>query len=118
MDQAVCAAGGRCVRDLVGPNPSFKNADYLFPSDNVVAELKSLEKDLLSDPTVGEKMHVLYNDWIDKGNDVPIIFGEGILRTDQIPVECNQEVIRIFKSRLESAVLRRANHQIRDTKKI
>jgi hypothetical protein len=116
MDQAVCAAGGRCVRDLVGCNVSFKNADYLFPSDNVVAELKSLEKDLLSDPSVGEKMHVLYNDWINKGYDVPIIFGEGILRTDQIPAECAQEVIRIFKSRLESAVLRRANRQIRETK--
>ncbi len=116
MDEAIRAAGGRCVRELVGANPSFDNADYLFPIDNVVAELKSLEKDFLRDPTVGEKMHVLYNRWVDEGKDVPIMYGEGILRTDQLPIECARELIGIFKDRLEGTVLRKANRQIRETK--
>ena len=116
MDEAVIAAGGRCVRDLIGVNPPFDNADYLFAADNVVGELKSLEKDFLSDPTVQKKMHILYNRWVDEGKDVPIVFGGGVLRTDQIPIECARELVAIFKDRLESAVLRKANRQIRETK--
>jgi hypothetical protein len=73
MDQAVRAAGGCCVRDLVGPNPCFENADYLFQGDNIVAEFKSLEKDFLSDRTVSEKIHILYNRWVQEGKDVPLI---------------------------------------------
>jgi hypothetical protein len=116
MNKAVCAAGGRCVRDSVGSNPTFNNADYVFPSDNVVGELKSLEKDFLNDPTVHEKMHVLYDRWVDESKDVPIIYGEGLLRTDQIPVECARELIGIFKDRLEGSFLWKANRQIRETK--
>jgi hypothetical protein len=117
MKKAVCAAGGRCVRDLVGPNPTFDNADCVFPSDNVVGEVKSLEKDFLNDPTVHEKIHVLYNRWVDAGKDVPIIYGQRILRTDQIPVECSRELIGIFKDKLEGSFLWKANRQIRETKK-
>jgi hypothetical protein len=116
MDQTVLAVGGCCVRDLIGHNPSFDNADYLFQRDSIIAELKSLEKDFLGDPTVHEKMHVLYNRWVDDGKNVPLIYGEGILRTDEIPVECARELLSIFKDRLESGVLRKANRQIRETK--
>ena len=116
MDEAIRAAGGRCIRELVGANPPFDNADYLLESDNVIAELKSLEKDFLSDPTVSEKMHGLYNQWVDDGKDVSIMYGEGILQTDQLPIECARELIAIFKDRLEGTVLRKANRQIRETK--
>jgi len=116
MDAAVRATGGQRIRELVGVNPSFDNADYLFPKDNVIAELKSLEKDFLSDSAVGEKMRELYNRWVDEGKDVPSIYGAGVLQTDQIPVECARELINIFKDKLESRVLRKANRQIRDTK--
>jgi len=117
MDRAVVAAGGQRVRDSVGVNPPFYNADYVFVKDNVIAEMKNLEKNFLSDPAVADKMHHLYNRWIDEGKDVPIMFGESILRTDQLPVECARQLIEIFKDRLESSVLRKANRQIRETKK-
>jgi len=116
MDQAVRAAGGQRVTKLVDVNPSFDNADYVFPEDNIVAELKSLKNDFLSDPAVGVKMHELYNRWLDEGKEVPVIYGEGVLRTDQLPIECARELIGIFKGKLESAVLRKANRQIRETK--
>ena len=116
MGQAIRAADGQRVTELVGVNPSFDNADYVFPEDNIVAELKSLEKDFLSDPAAGDKMHELYNRWLDEGKDVPFIYGAGVLRTDQIPVECARELIGIFKNKFESAVLRKANRQIRETK--
>jgi hypothetical protein len=116
MDDAVRAADGQHVREIVGVNPSFDNADYLFATDNVVAELKSLEKDLLTDPTVKEKLHNLYNRWIDEGKDVPVILGEGILRSDQLPIECAREIVAIFKDRIEGTALRKASRQIRETK--
>jgi hypothetical protein len=116
MDDAIRVAGGRRVRELVGPSPPFDNADYLFPSDNVVAELKSFEKDFLSDSTVTEKMHILYNRWFNEGRGIPFILGSGVLRTDQLPLECARELVGIFKDRIESTVLRKANRQIRETK--
>jgi hypothetical protein len=116
MDRTVCAVGGQRIRELIGVNPSFDNADYVFPSENILVELKSLEKDFLNDRTVYEKMHILYNRWVDEGKDVPIVYGEDILRTDQIPAEYARELIGIFKDRLESSVLRKANRQIRETK--
>jgi hypothetical protein len=116
MDDAVRAAGGQCVREVIGANPSFDNADYLFANDDVVAELKSLEKDFLTDPTVKEKLHKLYNRWIDEGINVPAILGEAILYTDQLPIQCAREIVAIFKDRIEGTVLRKANRQIRETK--
>src|SRR5437899_7806865 len=101
MDQAIRAAGGQRITELVGVNPSFDNADYVFPKDNIVAELKSLEKDFLSDPAVADKMHELYNRWLDEGNEVPIMYGRGVLRTDQLPIECARELIGIFKNKFE-----------------
>lgn len=117
MDRAVRAVGGCRVRELVGVNPPFDNADYLFDNDNVVAELKSLETDFLGDPSVRDKMDAYYNRWIDEGKDAPIIYGGGVLRTDEVPIECAREFMDIFKDKLESGVLRKANRQIRETKK-
>jgi hypothetical protein len=117
MDEVVCTVGGQRVREIVGDNPPFDNADYLWMKDRIVSEMKNLEKDFLIDPAVSDKMHEMYKCWLDEGKDVPINYGEGILRTDQIPVESARELIGIFKGKLESGVLRKANRQIRETKK-
>jgi hypothetical protein len=37
------------VSDLVGPSPSFKNADYLNSQDRIVVELKIIDKDYFSE---------------------------------------------------------------------
>jgi hypothetical protein len=116
MDEVVCATGGQRAREIVGDNPPFDNADYLWSKDSIVSEMKNLQKDFLTDPAVSDRMHEMYNRWLDEGKDVPIMYGEGVLRTDQLPVECARELIGIFKDKLESAVLRKANRQIRDTK--
>jgi len=116
MDEVVRAVGGQRVREIVGDNPPFDNADYLWMKDRIVSEMKNLEKDFLSDPAVSDKMHEMYNRWRDENKDVPIMYVERVLRTDQLPVECARELIGIFKDKLESAVLRKANRQIRDTK--
>jgi hypothetical protein len=116
IDEVVRVVGGQRVRELVGENPPFDNADYLFTKDNIISELKDLEKDFLSDPTVNDRMQEMYNRWLDEGKEIPTMYGEGVLQTDQIPVECARKLMGIFKDKLESAVLRKANRQIRETK--
>jgi hypothetical protein len=116
MDEVVRAIDGRRVREIVGDNPPFDNADYLWTKDDIVSEMKNLEKDFLSDPAISDRMHEMYNRWVDEGKDVPLMYGEGLLRTDQPPIECARELINIFKDKLESVVLRKANRQIRETK--
>ena len=116
MDEVVRAIDGRRVREIVGDNPPFDNADYLWTKDDIVSEMKNLEKDFFSDPAISDGMLKMYNRWVDEGKDVPLMYGEGLLRTDQLPIECARELISIFKDKLESAVLRKANRQIRETK--
>jgi hypothetical protein len=81
MNEVIRSVGGQRICELVGANPSFDNADYLFLNDDVVAELKTLHKDFLSDPAVSDRMHEMYNRWLNEGKDVLIMYGEGVLRT-------------------------------------
>jgi hypothetical protein len=115
LDACVAASGGVRVSSMVGPGPPFANADYWFEADNVVAELKSLQKDFLSDAATNEKMHVLYNEWVSTGK---VNSGYGIveIRTDQLPSECVRELINVFRAPFETGILKKANRQIRETK--
>jgi len=42
-----------------------KNADYVFPQDSAIGELKCLEQD--STDWFTEKLHVLYDGWVAQG---------------------------------------------------
>lgn len=44
FDKAVYAAGGVRVTDRTGRAPPFANADYLFESRRLIAELKILKR--------------------------------------------------------------------------
>src|SRR6267143_2103314 len=114
FDQCVRAAGGQRVQEIVGSSPNFDNADYLFQSNNVVAEFKSLQKDFLTAPDVQMKMHQMFNRWVDDGQIAPQ-YGEAIIRTDQLPIDCARQLIAVFKDPLEQP-LKKANKQISKTK--
>jgi hypothetical protein len=116
LDGCVAASGGVRISSIVGPNPSFANADYLFEADNVVAELKSLQKDFLSDAATDEKMHALYNQWVRTGK-VNSGYGRAEIRTDQLSVECARQLTGVFRAPFETGILKKANRQIRETKK-
>ena len=63
---AVKLVGGSLVDDLlsnVANRP--KNADYVFPQDSAIGELKCLEQD--STDWFTEKLHVLYDGWVAQG---------------------------------------------------
>jgi hypothetical protein len=81
LDACVHASGGVRVSSIAGRAPKFESADYRFDSENVVAELKSFQKDFLSDPVKKEKMHLLFDDWVRAGKVVPQ-YGIADIRTD------------------------------------
>lgn len=110
FDQCVRMAGGVRVKEIVGASPSFRNADYLFESDGVVGEHKSLQKDFLTDEATEEKICELYNKWFQEGK-VGLAYGRVIIRTDQLPSDCALELISLFKKRLRRR-LAKANKQI------
>ena len=116
FDRSVKLVGGCRVKDLFGENPGFPNADYYFPDHKIVAELKELDKDHLSDSKFQNKISLLYASWVDKGL-VPPAYGIIDLITEQLPPECAVEYFDLLKSRLEDPSLRKANRQIRETKK-
>ncbi len=55
FDQFVKQFGGQKISDLLSNSPSFKNADYLFREQNVIAELKNFQTDFGNQENFKEK---------------------------------------------------------------
>lgn len=115
FDECVRKCGGVRVTDIVGKAPPFKNADYYFEVEGVVAELKSLQKDFLTAAETEQRMHLLFNKWVDDGKVLPS-YGNFIIRTNNLPKDCAEELLDVFRIPLER-VLRDAERQILATKK-
>lgn len=112
----VNAIGGQ-VLDEVLVNPGFKNADYWFPKYNVVAELKQLSENILEKDNYKKKVTEMYWRWVREGL-VPRPTGNKIkFSTRNIPEKCAYEYVELFKKRLESSTVRKANTQIKETKR-
>ncbi len=106
---------GELVSELLPPNPSFENADYLFKKDNVVAELKCLEKDILDGTDFNAKVNALYDGWVRKGL-VRQRWGIFELNTANLPLQCQREVHGLLKTPIQRTI-EKANRQIKETKK-
>src|SRR5205823_926165 len=115
FDECVRKCGGVRVTDLLGAKPQFENADYYFERENIVSELKSLQKDFISAPETEKRMHALLCEWVEAGK-IPTAFGEVTIRTDDLPKECAEELFNVFQIPLER-VLRKAESQIVTTKR-
>jgi hypothetical protein len=107
--------GGELVKELLPPNPSFENADYVFKKDNVVAELKCLEKDILEQDNSKAKLNALYDGWLRKGLVGPA-WGTVEINTAKLPVQCQREVYALIRRPIQRTI-EKANKQIKETKK-
>jgi hypothetical protein len=112
FDAFVACVGGVRVSTLIGKSPNFQNADYYFPSANVVLELKTIEEDFPTLPEYEEKLRNLRADQIRRGLAT---FGS-VLRMEPPSREAVDEVLRLYRPRL-NRMLDKANGQIKDTKK-
>jgi hypothetical protein len=108
----VGSCGGSLVADLIPQPPAFENADFLFPAERVVAELKEVVTEFASLPafTAGfdELMHrVVAENPLWK----PALFGG----TEPLPDWFNRDFVRLFRPPI-SRILKKANRQLRETK--
>src|SRR5271169_7061750 len=76
--RVVRQAGGSLVSDLLPTRTNLpKNADYVFPEYNVIAELKRLERDVSEDKEFSASLDQLYREWVVNGKQVPLVWGRG-----------------------------------------
>jgi hypothetical protein len=113
-----------CVRQLNGivlddvlEHPTFQNADYWFPDANVVAELKCLTEDLTTNAIFNESVSALHASWVKRGLVPRLTAGRARMNLRDLPPKCAREYVDPIKKRLEASTIKKANRQIRETKK-
>lgn len=108
--------GGTVVDKLEINRTDRPNADYLFDNPEIVAELKSFEKDVFSEPEDIPRLMNLFEKWIANG----LITGEDLMeytfRGKQLPQKCMDDLIERASKTIERAIYK-ANKQIEETKK-
>ena len=121
FDEFVCGFGGSKVLDLLALRADLRgspplNADYLFPADNVIAELKCLEEDTFSPDEFKEVFRSLMDDWQRRGVLPWQLFGGPIVvQSRDLPFVCQLELEKLISGTLRN-VIKKANKQIRVTK--
>ena len=107
FEQFVADFGG----DVLPEVHSVRYADFLFRSDNIVSELKTLEEDKAAEHAT--KLQQLSRNWQKRG----LVRGYGNFRINlqQLPGECQREWLRLLEPPVEN-LIKNANRQIRSTK--
>ena len=92
MGRYVKSFGGQLGLDLFGHNPDFANADFVFPQENVVAELKCLTDDKSQDQDLQQKLADMFESAIARGFIPDPGPGRVILDTEGTPIGFQREV--------------------------
>ena len=117
MDRTVQALGGIVYDDFDNSANKPKNADYWFPSDHVVAELKCWTEDLSTKTKFQDDLKKLCDSWVAQGLMAPLRPGVNRFRVSEIPGACALEFMSVIKERVESHV-REAAKQIKTTRNL
>ena len=110
LSEFVASVGGELVSNLISGNPDFKNADYVFRSNQVVIELKSLQEDFALPEKLSDRNLELWKKWFIQG-DVKF---RHIFHTNELPIEKRRQLGRIYSEPIRR-VLKKANRQLRNT---
>jgi len=114
FNKVVLQIGGDLVRNrLPSKSPDFENADYVFDKENVIAELKILQKDPSIESELDKKIQAKFDKWMDQGKLV--IYGLARVESKNLPAKMQWELLRIYSEPVRR-VIKKANRQIRDTK--
>lgn len=111
----VCEIGGVKISDIVGSAPSFLNADYLFPQYSVVAELKSLEENLIKSEKIKRKATDIYDRYVREGGAPTLPPGATKISDKNFPEEFKREIFELYRGSVHTAI-KKANKQIKLTK--
>jgi hypothetical protein len=109
----VLLAGGDVVSSLLPEPRTFENADFIFKNAGALAELKEIETEFSKSTAFRKGFDELMNRVLAEDPDwKPVLFGG----TGKYPAWFNAEFVRLFRPPV-SRVLKKANRQLRDTKK-
>lgn len=110
IDEVVRLASGQRVDTLLPANfQQSKNADYFFPTENVIAELKSLQQESF-DLDYRQKMNEMTQDWMRSG--LIYAFGRPVITLRTLPPPCQREWMRLLTLPLQTNVISASNTQI------
>jgi hypothetical protein len=112
FDQFVQVFGGQKISDFLPKNPSFKNADYLFCEQGVIAELKTIKTDFGANELFLKKYFQLMEKYFSNEQMPSSTFFD----SPQWPKEFLKEFRDLFRTPLKR-ILENANKQIKETKK-
>jgi hypothetical protein len=113
FDGFVMKHGGQLVRDLVGNVNPTRNADYVFQSPSIIAELKCMERPALTEED-SKRLNDLAAGWMHLGL-IPRFYGTRQLRLRDVPVTCQRDWLKVLMAPWKKK-LGLANKQIRQTK--
>ncbi|MES2672174.1 MAG: hypothetical protein V4673_17390 [Pseudomonadota bacterium] len=112
---AIKAMGGMRVDEMIGKNSTHKNADFIFNENLVVAELKSLEKDQISDESFINKVSKIYERELASKATSPLIYGRQRITTDGFSDEFRRKIADLYRFPIARRI-RDADRQISETK--
>jgi hypothetical protein len=111
-DEFVQGVGGQRISELLPKSPDFDNADYLFESARVVAELKEVETEFARATAFRNGFDGLMKRLVAENPSwKPELFGG----SGEYPKWFYPAFVRLFRPPV-SRVLKKANRQIRETK--
>jgi len=108
--------GGLVVDKLESNKTDRQNADYLFEVPEIVAELKTFEKDVFSEPEDVPRLIELFEKWISKGFMTGEDLSEYTFRGKKLPQKCIEDLVERASKTIERAIYK-ADKQIKETKK-
>lgn len=93
------------------PENDAESADFLFPQDSVVAELKTLQQDARLEHAT--RLQALVNDWMKRR--LMMAFGRPTISLRELNPVCQREWLHILQAPVQR-LIHKANRQIRSTK--
>lgn len=108
----VKGSGGQVIEELVPEPRTFQNADFLYPSAGVVAELKEIETEFdRSEAFKTGFLSLIQRVMKEDPTWKPVLCGG----SGKFPSWFTRDLVRLFRPPI-SRVLKKANRQLRETK--
>lgn len=108
--------GGIVVDKLIANKTNRLNADYIFEKPEIVAELKTFQKDVFSETEDFLRIVDLFEKWKENGCMSDDDLKEYAFRGKQLPQKCIEDMVERASKTIERAIYK-ANKQIEETKK-
>lgn len=106
--------GGVVISEKLPYSPAFQNADYVFHSERIIAELKCITNENIHSEANRAKADRLLDEWYRSGRIRSKEIGLDEWR--EMPPELQKRLYRIFTNNIKRRISK-ANRQIRDTRR-